>query len=110
MKNTIDIIIENTKRLRLERGWNKTKLAEEAGVDPSYISRLESGGRGLTIDSVEKIAFAFGVKTYELLQPNRVSEYTLREKLAKMEELDTLKKMMLEQMIDAFLKEREMDQ
>ena len=94
------------KKLRAEHNWNRSDLANKAGFDPSFISRIEKGDRNITLEVLDKIAGAFGVETYELLQGAKVDEFTLREKIARVEELDPLKKMMVEQMIDAFLKEK----
>ncbi len=107
--NTVEIIVSNIKRLRASKDWNRTQLANEAGVDPSYISRVESGNRNIGLDTLDKIATAFGIHTFELLQHGRVDELSLREKVAEVESLDPLKKMMVEQMIDAFLKEKQID-
>lgn len=105
--SSIDILINNIKSQRKIRGWNQSDLAKETGVDQSYISRLEKGGRNVTLDFIDKVSTAFGIQTYELLQHDRIDELSLREKVAEVEKLDPLKKMMVEQMIDAFLKEKQ---
>ncbi len=54
------------KRLREGRRVSQSKLAERAGFDHSYVSRLESGARMPTRDAVEQLA-----KALELEQVNR---------------------------------------
>lgn len=44
------------KRLRLNHGLTQPKLAESAGCDHSYVSRLEGGHRHPTLDAVERLA------------------------------------------------------
>jgi transcriptional regulator with XRE-family HTH domain len=54
------------KRFREARRVSQSKLAERAGFDHSYVSRLESGARTPTRDAVEQLARAL-----ELDQVNR---------------------------------------
>ena len=104
-KKSIEAVIENIKKLRMIEGWTQTDLAKKANVDPSYISRLEKGGRNVTLELLDKIAHAFNVSTHELLISENVDEYTLRDKVLQIESLPPLKQQMIEQMISAFLKE-----
>lgn len=46
------------KRFREARRVSQSKLAERAGFDHSYVSRLESGARTPTRDAVEQLANA----------------------------------------------------
>ena len=48
-------------RIRAERGWTLTRMAKEAGLDPSQILRVERGQRTLTLPSAIKLAGACGV-------------------------------------------------
>ena len=50
------------KRFREERRVSQSKLAERAGFDHSYVSRLESGARTPTRDAVEQLAIALGLE------------------------------------------------
>lgn len=54
------------KRLRKLKGWNQTALAEAAGLEQSTISKIENGWDGPTLRSLNYIAEALGVKTYQL--------------------------------------------
>lgn len=44
------------KSLREERRWSQERLADQAGMDHSLVSRLEGGQRAPTRDAVEKLA------------------------------------------------------
>jgi transcriptional regulator with XRE-family HTH domain len=44
--------------LRQARGWSQVKLAQQAGLDPSTVSRFEAGSRAPERDTVLKIADA----------------------------------------------------
>lgn len=57
----------NMKRLRKERGWSQEALADEAGVDRTYVSGLERIVRNPTITVVERIASALKCRMGDLL-------------------------------------------
>ena len=46
---------------RLARGMSQERLAEGAGLHPTYIGQVERGEKNLTIESLEKITRALGV-------------------------------------------------
>lgn len=50
------------KRYREARRVSQSKLAERAGFDHSYVSRLESGARTPTRDAVEQLARALDLE------------------------------------------------
>lgn len=50
------------KRYRETRRVSQSKLAERAGFDHSYVSRLESGARTPTRDAVQQLADALGLE------------------------------------------------
>ncbi len=53
------------KRFREAGRVSQSKLAERAGFDHSYVSRLESGARTPTRDAVEQLAIALGLDQVE---------------------------------------------
>ena len=50
------------RKLRKEREMTLEELSEVSGISQSYLSRIESGERNLTIQNAVKIASAFGVE------------------------------------------------
>ncbi|MBX5444490.1 helix-turn-helix transcriptional regulator [Sphaerobacter sp.] len=52
---------ELLKRFREEARTSQSRLAESAGFDHSYVSRLESGNRTPTREAVVKLADALGL-------------------------------------------------
>ena len=66
----MDILVTlgtNLKRYRLEKGLSQEKFAELCGLHRTYISDIECFTRNVSIENVQKIATALGVKPYELL-------------------------------------------
>lgn len=57
----------NMKRLRKERGWSQEALADEAGLDRTYISGIERVVRNPTVTVVERVAVALKCRLGDLL-------------------------------------------
>ena len=57
----------NMKRLRKERGWSQEALADEAGLDRTYISGIERIVKNPTVTVIERIASALGCRLGNLL-------------------------------------------
>ena len=57
----------NMKRLRKERGWSQETLADEAGLDRTYISGIERKVKNPTITVVERVAQALSCSLGSLL-------------------------------------------
>lgn len=55
------------KRLRKERGWSQEVLADEAGLDRTYISGIERIVKNPTISVVERVAEALKCHLGDLL-------------------------------------------
>jgi transcriptional regulator with XRE-family HTH domain len=51
---------ELLRTARVKAGWTRVKLAELIGVEPSHISRIESGERVASAELVIKLANLFG--------------------------------------------------
>ena len=57
----------NLQKLRRAKGLSQEAFADEAGIHRTYISDLERGARNPTIEVVERLALALGVKLGALL-------------------------------------------
>ena len=58
----------NLRKARHARGLSQEALAFEADIDRTYISALERGVYGATIDMVDKLAAVLNVEPGALLQ------------------------------------------
>ncbi|TCS07546.1 helix-turn-helix transcriptional regulator [Caulobacter sp. BK020] len=50
----------NLRRLRVTRGLTQERLAQEAGVDRTYVSGLERGRENPTVDLLDRLALVLG--------------------------------------------------
>lgn len=64
-----DILARNLRRRRLSQGLSQEELAHRASMDRTYISSLERGVYGASIDMVERLARALDAEAWELLKP-----------------------------------------
>jgi transcriptional regulator with XRE-family HTH domain len=71
-------VSERLRTLRTERGLTLAEVARAAGMDPSTLSRLESGARRLTLDHLPVLARALGVPVDELLGAPPVEDPRVR--------------------------------
>jgi transcriptional regulator with XRE-family HTH domain len=54
------------RTLRQKRGWSQTELATRAGVRQALVSAVEVESANPTIESLDKIASALGVRIEDL--------------------------------------------
>jgi transcriptional regulator with XRE-family HTH domain len=56
--------------LRAERGWSQERLAEESGLNRTYLSAVERSEQNISLDNIYRVARGLGVKSWELLKPS----------------------------------------
>lgn len=62
------VIGNRIKNLRNERGWSQEEFAHKANLSQSYFGALERGEKSASIETLEKIAVAFGITFEELFR------------------------------------------
>ncbi|MAB11804.1 helix-turn-helix transcriptional regulator [Hyphomonas sp.] len=62
-----DVLALNLKGLRQIQNLSQEDLADLAGIDRTYVSSLERSQYSATIDVLERLALALGVKPADLL-------------------------------------------
>jgi transcriptional regulator with XRE-family HTH domain len=85
---------KNIKILRQMQGVTQTRLAEEVGVAPAYISQIESMIRVPSVKVTHRIAEALGTTVGTLLGEN--AEASVDGRLSKLEQIHLLKRLLLE--------------
>lgn len=63
------ILSDHVSRRRRQLGMTQEELAIASGVTEQYISMLERDKRAGTLDTVDALAKALGVKAWELFKP-----------------------------------------
>ena len=61
-----DVLALNLKGLRQIQNLSQEDLADLAGIDRTYVSSLERSQYSATIDVLERLALALGVKPADL--------------------------------------------
>lgn len=63
-----EIIARNMRRLRAERGWSQEFLANEAGLNRTYLSAVERAEQNISVDNLYRVAVGFGIEAWQLLK------------------------------------------
>lgn len=67
MKSNIKCIVgENIRKYRKKLGLSQEDLADKARLHRTYIGGVERGERNITLDSMQQIANALGIKVADL--------------------------------------------
>jgi transcriptional regulator with XRE-family HTH domain len=59
-------IANRLKQARLDKGFTQATLAEKAGLNTNYYAKLERGELKPSIETLEKVVKALGVKSAEI--------------------------------------------
>jgi transcriptional regulator with XRE-family HTH domain len=62
------VFAANLRRLRHAKGFTQEALAHEAGVNRTYMSKLETGGSYPGLEIIGKLAAVLNVEPAELLR------------------------------------------
>lgn len=54
--------------LRAEKGWSQERLAEEAGLNRTYLSAVERSEQNISIDNIYRISKSLNVQPWLLLK------------------------------------------
>jgi transcriptional regulator with XRE-family HTH domain len=68
------LVAWNLRRIRVKRALSQEALAVDAGVDRSYVGRIERGVENPTVETLDKLALALEVPPAELLRQPQVGE------------------------------------
>ena len=64
--NTRRLIGWNLRALRVTRGLSQERLALDAGIDRSYVGRVERGSENVTVSALEALATVLDVPVRRL--------------------------------------------
>ena len=66
------VLAVNVIAMRGAKGWSQDALALECGLHRTFIAHVERRARNVSLESLEKIAVALQVPTFQLLVPPAV--------------------------------------
>ena len=52
---------ERIRKLRIHRGYTQEMMAQELSIDRSFLSHIEAGKKGCSVDLLVQFSFIFGV-------------------------------------------------
>ncbi|WP_162577953.1 helix-turn-helix domain-containing protein [Variovorax sp. PBS-H4] len=64
-----EVLAVNLIRSRTQKGWSQETLALEAGLHRTFVAHVERQARNISLDNLERLAFALQLKPYQLLKP-----------------------------------------
>ncbi|WFU62523.1 helix-turn-helix domain-containing protein [Bradyrhizobium brasilense] len=64
--NARALVAWNVRRIRVDRGIPQEQLAYDAGIDRSYMGRIEQQKENPTIDLLDRVAATLGIHLSEL--------------------------------------------
>lgn len=64
-----EVLAINLIKRRAELGWSQEALAFEAGLHRTFVAHVERKARNISLDNLERLAFALKVKPHILLKP-----------------------------------------
>lgn len=64
----VKVFGKRVRELREIKGWSQERLAEEAGLDRSYVGGIERGDRNPSLKNIARMARALGVHISELFK------------------------------------------
>ncbi|MES2363300.1 MAG: helix-turn-helix transcriptional regulator [Pseudomonadota bacterium] len=67
----------NVRLVRVHQAMSQERLADEAGLDRTFIGTLERGLRNISIDNIELISHAVGISAQEMLDPALAEKHGL---------------------------------
>jgi DNA-binding XRE family transcriptional regulator len=67
------VVAQNVLRLRVQRGYTQTQLADALGVSQPRVAEIESARANVQVDTLDRLAAVFGVEPAALLRATRTA-------------------------------------
>lgn len=67
-KSARELLAVNLRLLRAARNLTKEELANLAGIDRGYVGQIESMARAVSVDIVDRLAYALKVPVLQLFE------------------------------------------
>jgi len=102
------LLAKNLKEIRKEKGLNQNVIAERSGVIASTYSRIESCIVSPNLSTLEKLAEAMEVPMERFFKQD-ISNQSILEKLALIENMEDYNRQIVEIMIDTVLEKDKLE-
>ncbi len=109
MEELHQLLLENIKRIRTEKGLTQKDVADGADMLVPTYSRLERGQANPSLGSMYRVATALGVGVHELLQPVEIKDRSLAEKLGYINTLSESDRGVIEILIDTVIEKARLE-
>ncbi|WP_096200666.1 helix-turn-helix domain-containing protein [Bacillus sp. FJAT-45350] len=80
MSSFLVLVGNKVRLLRKEKGMTQEELAEQCGIQNTYIGGIERGERNISLNTIETLAEGLGVFPYELLKFDDLKQDVLNDK------------------------------
>lgn len=86
------VVGDNIRRLRRERGWTQAYVAENLRITAPFLTMVESGQRGMSLELIESLGELFGVpvSSFFVSHESEITELS-RQELSALKKRLTLK-------------------
>jgi transcriptional regulator with XRE-family HTH domain len=109
----MDRIVENIKKLRTERNLTQQDIAEVINMHRSNYSKIEKGGRELSISALIQLADFFNVSLDELVLGNnplareiKINDKSVIQQIQLIQELDEEDRQVVYRVIEALVSKK----
>lgn len=103
MRKIRTILGDNIRSLRIAKDWTQAYLAERLGITASFLTMIESGRRGMSLDLLEATAEIFVVPVASLFLDNTMQKQE-QQRYFRTQELNNLERT-LQKKIEAAISE-----
>ncbi len=69
-----DGVGRHLRRARRRRGLTLAALAAQAGISESFLSQVERGRAGASLDSLQRVTHALGIRVADLFEPDHARD------------------------------------
>lgn len=109
MTPTQQLLSDNLKAIRKEKGLSQVSISEKSGVIASTYSRIESCQVFPNLATLEKLAEAMEVPIADFFKTEKTIERSIVEKLELLNSLSEYNRNVIEIMIDAILEKDKLE-
>jgi len=64
------MVAASVRRLRRKRGWSQEEFGARCNIHRTYVGSIERGEGNITLKTLDELAKALGVRSYDLFKAN----------------------------------------